>query len=403
MSLPQTLTDDQAAAIWSGDTASILNLEPTTTETQTDEDKDKTPETNATAEKTPGLMPSDEELNNVWAEGKDDEEEDEEEDKTPATPAKTTEAEPARKGRKPAELVSLVNQLVEEEVLFGYEDGEIKTVDEAKALIVENLKHREANAGEDAWKKKIEAYSPQVQAIIHYAEQGGKDISSLMSAIAQAEDTSDLTLDTDAGQEEIVRQNLKIKGFDDEEIKDQIEILKDTNKLKARAEKYLPELTKMQEKRVEMMLQEQEDRRRQAEEASRVYLQTIQETLDKEEVGDVKLSRAEKAQIFEALAVAKHRSLNGVQVNGFIKSLEDMQFGKNADYGHFANIVLYATQKEKFIEKLTEKIKAELTSDTIKKLKTAKATSANAQEEPAHQPPQKKNVISREKFRNPYS
>lgn len=433
MPMPQILTDDQAAAIWSGDTASILDLAPQNDTSasaaepaKTEPAKTEPAKTEPAAATTPAAQEpakpklDDTALNNVWSDDPDASDDDDSLDtgtdsgtqgaqasKDASTSQQSTDTSTKKPGRKPAELVSLVNQLVEEEVLSGYanENDEIepvKTIDEAKALIIENLKLREQKTEEDLWKAKIQSYSPQVQAILHYAEQGGKDITSLMGAIAQAEEASDLTLDNEEGQTEIIRQTLKLKGFDEDEIKDQIDTLKDVNKLKAKAEKFLPELTKMQEKRVEMILQEQETRRREAEEASRVYLTTVQQTLSKDKVGALTLQRQDKAKIFEALAVPKYRSLNGMQVNGFIKALEDMQFGKNADYEHFTNIVHYSVDKEGFLNKLREEIKAELTAATVKKLKTAKSTSANAQDDEPAKPGAKKNVINRDKFRNPF-
>jgi hypothetical protein len=426
MSTPQILTDDQAAAIWSGDTASILDLTPTDTKKDPPKDTpidtkvvpdDKKVDTTLKTDKNK-LPVTDTDLN-VWdanadpdsdADGDSDEldtqTQSSKEDKSGASDNQGTPGEP-KKGRKPAEIVSLVNQLVEEEVLSGYANDKdeiepVRTIEEAKALIIENLKLKESKTEEDVWKTKIKSYSPQIQALLHYAEQGGQDISTLMGAIAQAEEASDLTLENEEGQTEIIRQTLKLKGFDDDEIKDQIDTLKDVNKLKSKAEKFLPELTKMQEKRVEMILQEQESRRKEAEDASRIYLTTVQNTLNKDKVGALSLQRQDKAKIFEALAVPKYRSLNGTPVNGFIKSLEEMQFGKNADYDHFTNIVHFAVDKEGFINKLKEELKAELTATTIKKLKTSKSTSANAQDEETSNP-QKKNVITRDKFRNPYS
>jgi hypothetical protein len=415
MSTPQILTDEQAAAIWSGDTASILgydNQEETTTveETVTETTPAKTKlETQPEKKRIPV---SDEEITNVWAGVDEDDEEDDNEDNEsnpkPASPKsaprgnEVTETEP-RRGRKPTDLVTFVNQLVEEEVLSGYEEGDIKTIDEAKELIRENLRYREDTAFDKLWKKKVESYSPQVQAILDYADKGGHDISPLLSAISEVEKSSELSLNEETGQEEIVRQVLKIKGFDEEEIKDQIDTLKDLDKLKSKAQKFLPELNKMKEQRIQMMLEEQEDRDRQAREAASVYLQTITETLDKDQVGPVKLRREDKSKIFDALADAKFRSLNGFPVNEFVKTLEEMQFGKKADYQHFLNVVHFTVDKESFLEKIKESLKNEVTNDTVRRLKTSKTSSANSSTDLNPNDNPRKNVIQKSGFRNPYS
>lgn len=405
MSTPQILTDDQAAAIWSGDTASILNFEGNTPAVTTEV---TTPDTQATTEPiVTQTLVSDEELTKVWAETEEDEDDDEEEVKNPQasttpTTTQTTDNEPKR-GRKVADLVNLVNQLTEEGVLFGYEEGEIKTIDEAKELIKENLKYKEEVSEDKVWEKKVQQFSPQVQAILHYANKGGQDITPLLSAISEVEKSSNIDVEQEDGQEEIVRQVLKIKGFDDEEIKDQIDTLKDLDRLKKKAEKFLPELNKMKEQRIQMMMQEQEENDRQAKEAARVYIQTIQDTLDSDQVGDLKLKKEDKFKIIEALAVPRYRSINGFQVNEFVKKLEEMQFGKNADYQHFLNIVHLTVDKQGFMDKLKETMKTEITSDTVRKLKTAKTSSANSPQDTTPDNTNRKNVIQRGGFKNPYA
>jgi hypothetical protein len=408
MSFPQTLTDEQAAAIWSGDTASILDYGQTG-----NADAGKTEDaiqTNQPTEPDNVEAPvSDDEISNIWK-GKDEDDEESTESQEPdnqdtskQTPATTGDATPeVKRGRKPSDLVNMVNQLVEEEILFGYEQGEVKSIEEAKELIRENLNYKEEKAFETKWKVKLESYSPQVQAIIHYAEKGGQDITPLLSAIAEVEKSSEINIEEETGQEEVVRQVLKLKGFDDEDIKDEIETLKDLDKLKAKATKFLPELNKAKGQQIQMMLQEQEERDRQASEAAAIYVQTIQQTLDKDQVGDVKLKREDKYKLMEALAEPKYRSLNGYRVNEFVKRLEDMQFGKKADYDHFLNLVHFAVDKQGFMEKLKEAIKTEVTSQTVKTLKTAKSSSANSPQDSEPSEP-RRNTIQRSGFKNPYS
>lgn len=398
MAIPQFLTDEQASAIWSGDTASILGFDdPKDTDTEetttsTDDDDDKKPES-----------VTDEDLSNVWSTDEDDSDDDDEDTKEVKKVETTNnQAEPKKGGRKPSDLVSMVNQLVKDEVLVGFEgEEEIQTIEEAKELIKENLKYKEESSFESLWQKKLESYSPQVQAILHYAEKGGKDISPLLSAISEVEESSNVNLEEASGQEEIVRQVLKLKGFDDEEILDQIETLKDLDKLKAKAEKFKPELDRMKEERINLLMQEQEARDKQAKDAARVYVQTIQNTLDKDVVGEVKLKREDKSKIIGALAEAKYKSIGGFTVNEFVKTLEELQFGKNSNYEHFLNIVHMTVDRDGFINKLKESLKTDVTAETIKKLKTAKQTSPNTTEDrPDYET---KKVIKRDGFRNPYA
>lgn len=406
MSYIQTLDDEQAALIWSGETASLAGLDKSTTE------GDNNPDTPAAAEDTKNddnkTLFSDTDLDKIFNEEDDD---DEEQDDTVDTnlnvspDASVPDSAKPKPGRKPADIINIVNQLITDDILEPFEEGdEIKTIDDVKDLIKLNLQKTKETAKSNWWEEEVKTYSPQIQAILHYAKQGGKDVTPLLDAISQVEEVADLDPDTEEGQIEIIRQTLKVKGIDDEEIEDQINTAKDLDKLKIKADKFLPELQSMKERHVQMLMRQEEQRKIQAAEASTQYLNTVKETLNKDSIGGMKLQREDKAKIFEALAVPKYKSLNGIQTNGFVKSLEDMQFGSKADYEHFLNIVHFSVDKESFLEKLKQSIKNELSVDTERKLRSAKTTTANTQGDiPDNTPTKPSKTVSRSGFKNPFN
>ena len=395
--MQELLTDEQAAAIWAGETSSILNLEEDSKKEIKVEDKEE-----ETVEVEEVKLPFTEDDITKALSGELPEEDDEEEEVEEVKKNTKEKEETAEKkaGRKPTDLVNLINQLVEEEELSGFEEGEVKTIEDAKELIKLNLKAKEESSSDKWWESKVSNYSPQIQAILHYAEQGGEDVKPLLNAIAQVEEVVQLDISTEDGQVAVVTEVLKLKGFDDEEIKDQIETLKDLDKLKIKAEKFQPELNKMKEQRVQMILAEEEERNQEAKEASKIYLNTIKSTLDKDDIQGFKLQREDKAKIFESLAVANHTSLNGNKTNNFVKTLEELQFGKQANYDRFLNIVRYTVDEEGFMKDLKQKIKNELAEVTYKKLKSAKTTTPTSEEEA--ETVIKKNTVSKNTFKNPY-
>lgn len=394
--MAEKLTDEQAALIWAGETSSLQGMTENVEVSNVTEESSEIENSEVVKPKI-----NEDEITNIFAEVEEDEDEEEvevEEQTVETTP--TTTVKP--KGRKPVELVTLVNQLIEDNILEPFEDSEVKTIEDAKELIKSNLEARESVSEDKWWENKINKYSPQIQAILHYAENGGTDVAPLLSAISKIEEVIDLDPSTDAGMEEIVRQTLKIKGFDDEEIADQISTFKDLDKLKAKAEKFLPELKNLQQKQVTMLMQEQEQRQEEARKATDIYISTIKDTLDKEIVGGIKLQREDKAKIYEALAFPNKTSLNGVPTNGFVKALENLQFGKDQDYEHFANIVLFAIDKEAFLEKIKVTIKNEVQTDTAKKLRSSKTTTANTEQNFESKQLPKKTGINRDSFKNPF-
>lgn len=390
----EIISDEDAALIWSGQTASITNTEPVKEEPveQNSPVEIKAPETR---EEEIEITVKDEDLNDVFALTEDEKIEEVDDPKEESTET------PKKAGRKTIDLVTVATQLIEEDILKPFDDeSELKTVDDVKQLIKSNLEDRAQEAQVEWWTKKVSNYSPQIQALLHYAEQGGTDIAPLMSMISQVEETSSLSVETEQDQEYVVRQMLKLKEFDDDEINDQIATLKDIDKLKTKAEKFLPELTSYNERRIAAEIQDQEKRQAAAREASEKYIGTIVDTLNKDTVSGLKLHREDKAKIYDSLAAARHVSLNGTPTNGFVKTLEDMQFGKNADYEHFLNVVHFTVDKEGFINKLKETLKGEVVEETARKLRTSKTSNINTEEEaPSKIKPK---TVQRATFRNPF-
>lgn len=304
------------------------------------------------------------------------------------------------KGRKPTDLVSAVNELIEEELLFPFEDGVPKTIEEAKELIRLNLSQKEKGSEDKFWENKVSKYSPQIQAIIEYAEKGGTDVAPLLSAISEIERSGDFDIEKEKDQEDVIKEYLKINGWDDADIKEEIETAKDLGKLKTKAEKFLPKLNQMNEQRIQVIMEEQEQSKARAEETRKEYLKNLKVNLDKPKVGEVKLERNDRASLWDALTNIKYTSWNGQPTNGFFKKLEELQTAKDGNYEHFLEIVHLATNREAFIEKIREEIGTKQAAESARKLKieqTRKATSESSidEETPA------KNTIRRT-FKNPW-
>ncbi len=403
----QLFTDEMAAAIWGGgDTASLAGLEvkdPPVEAAANDDDKKIDPIT-------------DDKLVNIWG-PKTEEDDDEPPAKTdppakttaaaqPATATHATAAAAANKGGRKPELVSFVNKLVEEESLLGFDGQEINTVEDAKELILQNLKQKEKDAYESGYEERKKAFSPQVQAVLHYAENGAQsaeELLDLLGAIKGVEDIEDFKTDTPAGSENVIRQALKAKGLKDKYIDSQVGMLKDLGpeKLKAAADELLPEIEELKQKDVQQKLQAAQVRRQDAEEASKGYINTITKALSEDKVGKLQLQREEKSKLFAALAKPSFTSLSGKPTNQFVKALEDLQFGQTANMGLFLNIVHHAIDPEGFMEKLKTTITSEVASNTQRELRLAKSNKANTNQEPNRDVAPKKTI--NKDFVNPFA
>lgn len=303
--------------------------------------------------------------------------------------------------KKPIDFLEAVNELVTKGDLVGFDDGAIKSLDEAKELIRLNVQEAKKSGFEDIWKEKIESFSPQVQAILKYAETGGQDIMPLLNAISQVEKVSSFNIETEEGQEEIIREYLKVQGWDNEDIKEEIETAKDLNKLKTKAEKFQPKLDQMHQQRVDQMMTEQMEAEKEAEVARQNYLGTIRTTLSKEKIGDVKLGRQDKAMLWDGLTDIKYKSWSGQSTNKFFKTLEELQAGKTADYDLFLEVVHMTLDPKGYKEKLKAELKTAETVETARKLKVDQKRVSNS--ETLFEEEQKKPTISRTGFRNPFA
>lgn len=421
--MPEILTDEQAAAIWSGQTVSIQGLEPSSTKTPEEIAAEKVAADKVIADKAAAdeaaktvKTVTEADLDKVLGNADPEDEEEDEADVTKPGAAQVASDATKKAGRKATDTVQLINKLIQEDVLFGYQDdkgglAEIKTIDEAIQLIKDNLSERDKGS-EEAWKDNYKkSLSPQVQAVLHYAEQGAQSATQLidlLGAIKQVEEVSELDVKTPGGQEQIVRQTLKAKGFKDTYIDKQVNILKDLGgeKLKEEAEELYPELASMRSQQVKQEIEAQELRRKEAEDASKVYVSTIRSTLDKDVVGGLKLTREDKAKLFEATTQPKYTSLNGAPTNLFVKTLEDLQFGKNANYEQFMNIVQYVVDPKGFLEKLKTSVGNTIADETFRKLKTSKSTTSNTSQDDTGRTTGSstgKRTISKSGFVNPYA
>ncbi len=375
----QELTDEMAAALWSGGTASIAGFEEPAAEEEVEiEEEEKEIDPNSA---TPI---DDDQISSVFAGEEIEDVEPDKEDKNPAQPAKAKPV--ATPGRKPSDLVTMVNQLVAEDILLGLfnekdELIEVKTIDEAKALIKDNLAEKEKLTVESIWEDKVKSYSPQIQTILKYAEQGAQsatELLDLMQNIKEVEDANEMDIKTKEGQISVIREAYKAKGFKDAYIDKNIKRLEDLDALEEEAQDLSQELIQLRANQVRQRLSEQSKRQEEAAEAAKSYFKTIQDTLSKDQVNGIKLAREDKAKIYKALIDDRYTSLSGSKTNEFVKTLEDLQFGKDANYEHFLSVVQYTVDPKGFIEKLKASVKNEVTEETVKRLKSSRQVQANS-------------------------
>lgn len=252
-----------------------------------------------------------------------------------------------------------------------------KTFDELKELINENKKH-EIEENKKKWEEESTSdLSPQVKSIMEYAKNGGKDVTPLVEAWATVESITNLDPNNPADAEDLVRYNLESKGLEEDEINEQIELLKSSNRIVAKAIDLKPKLEKLETERIAQMEEQQKIRQKELQENKLKYQTNMTKAIDTT-FTDKNISNTIKKSILEPTYDSSFRP--GLKVTGFQKSLEDLQLDPTKN-NHFAEVALLATDREKFFEIFGKEIKKEVTADTIKKLKYSKSTNQSSEEE----------------------
>ena len=124
----------------------------------------------------------------------------------------------------------------ENPALLGWEgeDGKFvipRTFDELKELINENKKHQVEESKKEWEKESLNDLSPQVKSILEYAKAGGKDVTPILEAWGTVESISQLDPNNINDAEQLIRYHLEVKGLTDDDINEQVELLKESNKL----------------------------------------------------------------------------------------------------------------------------------------------------------------------------
>lgn len=321
----------------------------------------------------------------------------------------TEDVEKATPGRKKTDksgLVSFLKKRIEKGDMFTFDD-----YDESKQNLEEYLEGMTEKDLDELWSTNIEtiksdvaAKTPQeffealpeeMQKAARYIANGGTDLKGLFKTLAQVQEYKELDINTEDGQESIVRQYLYATNFgegDRDLIEDQVAEWVETGLIGKKATQLKPKLDSMQEKIVEQKLAQQEEFRKQQEETKAKFLDNVYDTLNKTELNGLKLDGKRQKFLWDELTNVKYSSLRGTPTNLLGKLLEDYQFGEKPRYDLIAESLWLLSDPEDYKENIRKQVKAEVTTETVKKLKTEQANktaTTNAQEEEENTPRRK--------------
>jgi hypothetical protein len=252
--------------------------------------------------------------------------------------------DPAAQGKNPGgrprlvkdAMVEAANRLIDKGILQPFDDGKALadyTVDDFEELIQANIDSQTNEVAANAPVQLFQQLPEEVQAVVHYALNGGQDIKSVFNQLARAQETFDLDVSKEEDQEVIARQYLNLSGFGSaEEIEDEINVLKDRGDLGKYAERYKPKLDAQQAQVIEKRLQDQQAAQGRKAQMEKKYHDVVYNTLNSNNLNGIPLNNKVQTMLYYGLTDnSKYQDSKGNPTNALGYLLEQHQFGEKAN------------------------------------------------------------------------
>ena len=260
-------------------------------------------------------------------------------------------------------LMPLVNEEGNEENIDTYKEEDFQ------ALIDANLVQR----NEETEKKALQAVfstlpKPFQDAFIYYM-QGGKDIMHVVNTSIESEKASKLDETTPEGQENIVRQFLNTSGFGTaEEIEDEINTLKDSDRLEKRALQFKPKLVDVYNRKVADENQKALQQKTGRIEKWQGFSKGVYEVLKDGKVNGFEASPKVREMIYNGLCQPLKSGNDGTLTTKFDILLDGYK-DNNTNYGVLSEVMWLLSDPEDFHETMRKNYSKEVTASTMQQIK----------------------------------
>jgi hypothetical protein len=270
----------------------------------------------------------------------------------------------------------LVKKLIEKGQIVPFDDD--KPLDEYslkdfEELLEANFNDRETKVRQDTPREFFEALPEELQAAAKYVADGGEDLRGLFRILAEVEEHRQLDPRDKGDQEYIVREYLRATNFgNDAEIEEEIEEWRDRGDLQAKAVKFKPKLDKMQEQVVAQKLAQQENMRKQQQQAANAYMQNVYDTLKNGDLGGVRLDKKTQGMLYAGLVQPNYPSISGKPTNMLGHLLEKYQYVEPR-HDLIAEALWLLSDPDGYKAKIKDQGKQAQVEKTVRQLKTEEA------------------------------
>lgn len=303
-------------------------------------------------------------------------EEDKEENKASKKEVEKT-LEPKKSSKKEAEVEIDFNAVYQKYVKKGLwvpvtdEDGnEVQIEDES--TFEKLMDWQVQNAAELTLKEREQEFGEQYQTLVTHLKNGGK-IEDLSSIYEQEKNIDDIDVSEENGAEEVIQSYYESLGWDKQEIKDQIETLKDkgSDYFSSFAEKRKKDLKKYFDEEKQEIVSRQEEYNKRIKDYQETYNKNLKKLIHSQETPE-----REKKEL-EKFYYDFKNNIGGRKSSDFHLKFEEVKQdpAKWLKLIQFVKDIDSFEKREKAAEKITASIfKKVRTGESIKDSETPEAT-----------------------------
>lgn len=270
--------------------------------------------------------------------------------------------------------------------------------DEVIDLQVNHKIEQQLKQNEASW---LKSKSPAWQAVVQYAEltDDPTEIIPFLTGVQTINSVADINPDELSGAEQIVRTRLEQRGDTQDVINDQIESLKETNKLITTAQKYKPLIVQQESLRLSTMMREKQEEQQEYFSLITNIRDNAIKAIESPIFGTQKLKQEEKAAIYDLIAEPS-KETKGYPIYNAIDHLFEA-----GDFDTLRQIALLISKKDSFLNYASEGAVKKNVQDVQRKLRLATDSKGGSGgkdqpgEDPNYQAPVQRNQYSSGKVR----
>ncbi len=208
--------------------------------------------------------------------------------------------------------------------------------------------------------KVIEDYKnslpEELHKLVEFVELGGNP-KQFLDVYYGETSFEKLDLNSEENQKAVITQSLKLAGYSEEEVEEELKDYEDLGKMEIKAKVHLNKLKAIETEKKQSVLKQQEQEAIKQQQANKQYWDGLKtELFSKSELMGFKLTEKEKQEMWETMAQPDKKS-GKTKLQLHNESNKDAQF-----------LYTYLVTKNWDIDKLKKSVKTEVTSDLKKNL-----------------------------------